>query len=136
MSYSVNKLTTVADCDSVLEIAAKEKADLEFRKTSLQRRQQSYSERSVALEADLAAVTAELGSVTTILGNLPAGDTKDDMEKRKRKLEYRKFTLEDRSKDFGAIALLEKEMEVAQVQKQIDEIDAFVSAVTTHKATL
>lgn len=136
MSYSVNKLTTVADCDSVLEIASKEKADLEFRKTSLQRRQQSYSDRSVALEADLAAVTAELSSVTTIIGNLPAGDTKDDMEKRKRKLEYRKFTLEDRSKDFGAIALLEKEMEVAMVQKEIDEVDAFTTAVTTHKATL
>jgi hypothetical protein len=33
MSYSVNLLTTVADCDSVILIAEKEKADLSFKKT-------------------------------------------------------------------------------------------------------
>ena len=35
MSYSVNKITTVADCDLLLAWAAKEKADLEFKKNSI-----------------------------------------------------------------------------------------------------
>ena len=34
MSYSIDKITTVADCDLLLAWAAKEKADLNFKKLS------------------------------------------------------------------------------------------------------
>ena len=37
MSYSINKITTIADCDLLLAWAAKEKADLNFKKLSEER---------------------------------------------------------------------------------------------------
>ena len=67
---------------------------------------------------------------------LPERTTKEAEEKRKVRLEYKKFLLENRKESYGAVALLEKELDLQRVIKQLDEIDVFIDAVTAHKATL
>ena len=67
---------------------------------------------------------------------LPPGSTRDSEEKRKVRLEYRKFLLENRKESYGAVALLEKELDLERVIKQLDEVDAFILEVTTHRDTL
>ena len=52
------------------------------------------------------------------------------------RLEYKKFLLENRKESYGAVALLEKELDLERVNKQLDEVNLFIDAVTTHKATL
>jgi hypothetical protein len=136
MTYSVNQLATVAECDAVLAIANKEKSDLQWRQQSIQRRQASYTESSVEIAAELAAVNAELAAYTNILAGLPEGPAKEETEVRKRKLEYRQFLLTDRQDDYGSVALLEKEMELGQLEKQIAEVDVFIAAVAARKAAL
>ena len=134
--YSVTNLTTIADCDVLLNMANKEKADLAFKKLSEERLVTNYSTASVEIDAVLQGVVAEIAAVDSILAVLPEGSTKDSEEKRKVRLEYKKFLLENRKESYGAVALLEKELDLERVNKQLDEVNLFIDAVTAHKATL
>jgi hypothetical protein len=134
--YSVTNLTTIADCDVLLNMANKEKADLAFKKLSEERLVTNYSTTSVEIDAVLQGVIAEIAAVDSILAVLPNGPTKDSEEKRKVRLEYKKFLLENRKESYGAVALLEKELDLERVNKQLDEVNLFIDAVTAHKATL
>lgn len=136
MSYSISGLTTVADCDVLLTWAGKEKADLEFKKLSEERLTTRYATTSVEVDAILQGVLVELSAVDTIISVLPDGPTKEEEIKKKVKLEYKKFLLENRKESYGAVALLEKEMDLARVEKELDEVNAFITLVTDHKATL
>ena len=49
--YSVTNLTTIADCDVLLTMANKEKADLAFKKLSEERLVTNYSTTSVEIAA-------------------------------------------------------------------------------------
>ena len=134
--YSVTNLTTIADCDVLLNMANKEKADLAFKKLSEERLVTNYSTTSVEIDAVLQGVIAEIAAVDSILAVLPNGPTKDSEENRKVRLEYKKFLLENRKESYGAVALLEKELDLERVNKQLDEVNLFIDAVTAHKATL
>lgn len=134
--YTVSNLTTIADCDVLLNMANKEKADLAFKKLSEERLVTNYSITSVEIDAVLQGVIAEIAVVDSILAVLPNGPTKDSEEKRKVRLEYKKFLLENRKESYGAVALLEKELDLERVNKQLDEVNLFIDAVTAHKATL
>ena len=136
MSYSVSNITTVADCVNLLNWANKEKADLTFKKIAEERMVTRFSETSVEVDAVLQGVNAEITAVDTIIGLLPDGPTKADEEKKKVKLEYRKFLLENRKESYGAVALLEKELDLARVENELEEVDAFIAALTAHQATL
>ena len=134
--YSVTNLTTIADCDVLLNMANKEKADLAFKKLSEERLVTNYSTASVEIDAVLQGVVAEIAAVDSILAVLPEGSTKDSEAKRKVRLEYKKFLLENRKESYGAVALLEKELDLERVNKQLDEVNLFINTITAHKATL
>ena len=134
--YTVSNLTTIADCDVLLTMANKEKADLAFKKLSEERLVTNYSTTSVEIDAVLQGVLAEISAVDTIIATLPEGTTKENEEKRKVRLEYKKFLLENRKESYGAVALLEKELDLERVNKQLEEVNLFIDAVSAHKATL
>lgn len=136
MNYSVQNLTQVADCDALLNWAAKEKADLNFKKLSDERMTARYAENAQELDVALQSVIAELGALETIIPALPEGPTKDDAIEKKVRLEYKKFLLETRRESYGTVALLEKEMDLGRVIQEIAEVDAFIAAVETKKASL
>ena len=134
--YSVSNLTTVADCDVLLGIAQKEKSDLNFKKLSEERLVTNYSNTAVEIDAILQGVNAEIDAVDTVIAILPEGPTKEAEETRKVRLEYRKFLLENRKESYGAVAQLEKELDLERVNKQLAEVDVFIAEVTTHRDTL
>ena len=134
--YSVSNLTTVADCDVLLGIAQKEKSDLNFKKLSEERLVTNYSNTAVEIDAILQGVNAEIAAVDTVIAILLECPTKEAEEKRKVRLEYRKFLLENRKESYGAVALLEKELDLERINKQLTEVDVFIAEVTTHRDTL
>lgn len=136
MSYSVNKITTVADCDLLLAWAVKEKADLNYKKLSEERLTNNYSETSIEIDAELQSVISEIAATETIIATLPEGNSKEDAVKKKVRLEYRKFLLENRKESYGVVALLEKELDLTNVTQSLAEIDAFTAAITARKAEL
>ena len=136
MSYSISKITSVADCDLLLAWAAKEKADLNFKKLSEERLTTNYSTTSIEIDTELQAISAEIASTETVIATLPAGNSKEDAIKKKVKLEYKKFLLENRKESYGVVALLEKELDLTKVTLELAEIDTFSAAITTRKAAL
>lgn len=136
MSYSISKITSVADCDLLLAWAAKERADLNFKKLSEERLTTNYSATSIEIDAELQAITTEIASTETVIAALPAGNSKEDAIKKKVKLEYKKFLLENRKESYGVVALLEKELDLTMVTLELAEIDTFSAAITTRKAEL
>ena len=95
-----------------------------------------YATTSVEVDAILQGVLVELSAVNTIIDVLPEGPTKEEEKKKKIKLEYKKFLLENRKESYGAVALLEKELDLARVVKELEEVNAFITIITDHKATL
>lgn len=136
MAYSISKITTVADCDLLLAWSAREKADLIFKKLSEERLTNNYSTTSIEIDAELQSVTTDITATETIIAALPAGNSKDDAVKKKVRLEYKKFLLENRKESYGVVALLEKELDLAKVTLELAEIDAFTAAIESRKAAL
>jgi hypothetical protein len=136
MTYSTSKITTVADCDLLLAWAAKEKADLNFKKLSEERLTNNYSAASIEIDAELQSVIAEITATETIIATLPDGDSKEDAVKKKVKLEYKKFLLQNRKESYGVVALLEKELDLNKVTLELAEIDGFTTAISQRKGEL
>ena len=136
MSYSVEKITSASDCDLLLSLAVKEKADQAFKRLSEERLTLNYSETSIEIDAELQSVTTEIAATETIIAALPEGNSKEDAVKKKTKLEYKKFLLNNRKENYGVLALLEKELDLNRVTVEISEIDAFIAAVTARKTAL
>jgi predicted transcriptional regulator len=136
MEYSLSALTSVADCDALLNLVQKEVDDLTFQKTSLERQQKKYAETTVDLSSEIKLVQAELDAVNSVLGGLPEGETKLDNVKKQKRFEYSLFLLNTRKSSYGAITLLEKEFNVARITKELEEAAAFVTAVQSRKAAL
>lgn len=133
---SVQNLTQVSDCNALLTWAAREKSDLNFKRLSDERLTVRFAETSQELDAILQGVLAELAATETIIAVLPEGPSKDEAINKKTRLEYKKFLLENRKESYGTVALLEKEMDLARVEQEIEEVDAFIAAVEEKKAAL
>ncbi|MBF0695013.1 MAG: hypothetical protein IR153_08150 [Flavobacterium sp.] len=136
MNYSLHNLTAVADCDVLIQRATREKADLDYKKLSEERMTVRFAETSQELEADLQGVVAEIAATETIISMLPEGPSKEDAINKKIRLEYRKFLLETRKESYGTVALLEKEMDLARVNKEIAEVEAFIAVIEEKRAQL
>ncbi|WP_309640756.1 hypothetical protein [Flavobacterium sp.] len=136
MNYSITNLTQVADCDALLSWAAKEQADLNFKRISDERLTARYAENAQELDAVLQGVLAELTATETIIAVLPEGPSKEDAINKRTRLEYKKFLLETRRESYGSVALLEKEMDLARVMQELTEVDAFILSVNSRKAEL
>lgn len=136
MTYSVQNLTLVADCNVLLSLAAKERADLDFKRLSEERMTVRFTQTSQEIDADLQGVIVEIAATETIISMLPDGSSKDEAIDKKTRLEYRKFTLENRKESFGTVALLEKEMDLSRTIREIEEVDGFIIAVNERKTAL
>ncbi|URC11740.1 MULTISPECIES: hypothetical protein [unclassified Flavobacterium] len=136
MAYSIKRITTAADCDALLMWAEKEKAELTFKKLSEDYQTTRFETSSLEIEAILKGVLAELKAADVVLDALPDGPTKEDELKKKVKLEYKKFLLENRKVSYGVVALLQKELDLQRVNNELEEVEEFLSTITAHKTTL
>lgn len=134
--YSLSKITSIADCDVLLTWAEKEKSDLLFKQLSVERMTVNYSSTSTEIDAVLQGVIGEIAATVTVIAALQPGPTREDLEKKKTRLEYKKFLLENRKESYGSVALLEKELDLERLNKELDEVEVFITNITAHKATL
>lgn len=130
MIYTVSLLTTVPDCEALIELAEKEKETLTYRKQGLQRQRKSATSTSQEIEADLAAIIAELKGLHLGYDSLPEGPAKKEAFSNIKKKEHKKFLLEERKENYGVLALLEKEFDIASIDRSIAETDDFIVQVT------
>lgn len=136
MSYSFTLLSSVADCDTMIAMAKKSKNGLQYRKLTLEHKKEAATENAVEIETELQSVNAEIAALETVIAGLPEGDTKKDAVSKKTKLEYKRFILSERKESYGVISLLDTEIDIGCIDKDIAEIDDFIRGVGDRKESL
>ncbi|MDO7876879.1 hypothetical protein Q5H93_19190 [Hymenobacter sp. ASUV-10] len=137
MAYPVNLLTSVADCNTVLEHAQRELRDLTVRETVLNAQGDRTSESATDISADLAAQEAVIAALTPVVPTLPEGgkarfNTEGDL----RRATQRRDNLKASQQARGPVAALDRALDLRQVQAQIAEVNIFISEVTARKVVL
>jgi len=128
MNYSVSLLATRPDCQALIDIANVDKGGLVYRRTGLERQSQSATLNAAEIEAELTAVTAEVVSLQAIINGLPDGPTKDVIILRFKKADVKKNLLEGRKEKYGVLSLLQRENDIACIDQDIIETDAYITA--------
>ncbi len=136
MSYNVNQLSTVAECDQLIQMANDSKGDLQFAEVSLTRRNNGRMRTATRLTADLATVEAQIAAFTAARDAMPDGPDKDSIISRLRRLNDRMENLEESKSRTGPVALLETEMSRAMIVGQISVVDGFIAAIDARKAEI
>ncbi|MCG2611379.1 hypothetical protein LZZ90_07650 [Flavobacterium sp. SM15] len=134
--YSLNRITTVTDCDVLLAWANKEKTGLTRKKMNEEYAVATYGTTSVEIDAILQGVLIEIAANDQVLAVVSEGTTREEAIKKKKRLEYRQFVLETRRENYGSVALLEKELELERISKELIEVDTFITSLTAHRGTL
>ena len=137
MAYSVNLLTTVAECDAALAAADAELRDLQHREDNLDYARENTTDSATETQAEMASLAAEIQALNTIIPTLAAGTrARKTNEISLRRAVNRQAILNDRQDSRGPVALLTRELDLAQVQVQIAETNAFKAAVTARRAVV
>lgn len=136
MIYSVQNLTQAVDCDVLLSRAQKRKADLNHKKYSEESLTAKYGETSEEIEASLQVAIAEIAAETTIIDGLPEGSVKAGHVYKRSQLQYKQLVLEHRLESYGVVAFLEQELDLGTLDQEIEEVDAFIVAVSARKEEL
>jgi hypothetical protein len=130
MNYTVSLLTTRPDCQALITLANKEKDSLVYRKMGVERQRLSATITSQEIESSLLAVTAEIEALQAVHDSLPEGPAKQGLFNAIKKSEYKKFLLEQRKENYGVLALLEKEYDIASIDRSIAETDDYIGQLT------
>ena len=136
MSYSINSVSTITECDALLTMAQKEKSDLDYRKITLNRDKTEALTNGPEVDQELSVISTEITALKAIFSTLPAGDTKDDYEDRIKRAELRKRALTRKEENYGLVAGITLELDIARVEKEMEEINTFITEVTAKRATL
>lgn len=103
---------------------------LNFAKLSLENRKQRTEESATQLDADIASTTAEITAFDTVISTAPPGSSlATEMQRRKRGLENRLWSLNDRKSRTGTVAIV-------RIESQIEELDARIATLNDHLTQL
>lgn len=136
MIYSVEKLSTVAECDIVLSTIAEKKAGILYRKGLVAHRQALVAKSSAEITSELASLAIEIAGLENMVATLPEGSRKKDAQSDLDKAAFRKKVLLGRMEEQGTPALLNIELELGQLEVQDAELATAETAVTARKAAL
>lgn len=136
MSYSLNLIALASDADILIQTAQRDKRNLQHRRETLMLRSENSAEDSAAHAAELSAATASLAAANATIASLPEGEKKEEEITKKMELELKIRKLSKSGNKLGTVATIEREYDADQLTRQIDGIDAFISAVTARKAEL
>jgi hypothetical protein len=75
-------------------------------------------------------------SVEAVLASMPEGSVKKGYLARLTKLNFKKFTLEQRKDQYGILALLGKEFEINCTEQELVESTAYIAALEARKLQL
>lgn len=136
MAYTVNVLTTVAECDQRLTTAGQLRAVVLNRQQNLLLLITQLALAAPQALAELQGTTATLNGIVTMLTTLPEGPAKVKYETEKERLEYQQQVLARRVDTNGPMALLDRELDLGRITAELIEIDAFIAAVQARRAVL
>jgi len=136
MAYSIDQLTTAAECDQVLAYITDELRVLNQRRSEFTYQVDTAANTSAEQTAELESLTAEISFLTPLIPTLPASKKRTERENELRRSTDRRDELLSRQGTRGPVSLLIRELELAQIEAQLTETTALQTSVTTRRAAL
>ncbi len=136
MTYSLNLLTTWAQCDAVLAYANSKLELLNYHDTQTGHRTGNLTTSATKDSSELTGLNAYIAAMTPVVPTLPAGKDRDKQTNDLRLKTDRRDTLMARQNQVGPEALVESELDSALVDVQLPVGDDLIARVTAHRATL
>ena len=136
MDIDVTLLTTVAECDSTLEILQAEKTQLERRLRNLGETLSDRAETNVEIAEGIASVQSILSGYQAALGVITDEKEKRSLELKIEREETKLKSLQNREANYSAVATVEDQVDHEQLEVQIPVLTDAITQVETHKTTL
>jgi hypothetical protein len=136
MDYSLEKITTVAMCDTLLEVAEKDRESLERRRRNQQESIGNFDERTTEIGTELISVQARLETYTALFQALPEGKDKITADLEVKRMQTRKALLNKSVIGYNVFALLDKQVDYNHLVSQVANADAYIAAVQAKKTAL
>ena len=135
ITYPVENIATVEECDLLLAEAAEDVDILTDEKTILGVGQGKAEKVSTEVQAEISATQTELTGIVGLIPSLSVSK-KRVYERKKTRLENKLDTLGFRREDQGSTKLFRKLFELGKIDAQIAEIDRYVAAIAVRKAAI
>jgi hypothetical protein len=136
MPYSINTLTTVADCDALISLANKDKKSYENKIYNLNFDLEISQDNAAARASRLLIVNSEIAMLDTVIESMGEGQPKEDyITMRMRKIASQR-SLSSPGSSSNPVNRLDDELEIARLNLQLAETLTFIAAIEAHKATL
>lgn len=136
MNYTLTAITTVADCDALLQAADADQRELNIKKILQDRAYETSSTGATGIDAQLAATIAEITGLQAAVNNLPEGPSKQNMVDKIADLQHKKYVLDKRRRKYGSLAMVQKQYTISSIETQIAANVSFIDAVTQRKGEL
>jgi hypothetical protein len=136
MDYSLEKLTTVAECDALLELAVKDKESTERRRRNLGESIDTFDERTGDYGAELESTDTLIETYTAAYEALPEGKNKLTLLLQIKRLEARKVQLDKLVTGYNANSLIGKQADFNLLDSQVPAHDALIAAIQARRAAL
>lgn len=137
MKYSLEKISTVEMCNTLLAAAQQKKLHLERRRRNLGESIARFAERVDKIITELASVQLLLSSFATAYHALPEGSKyKLSLNIQIKRLELRQAQLGKRAMTCNAPLLLAKQVKYNRLGSQVSALERCITAVQTKRTAL
>jgi hypothetical protein len=136
MVYALEKITTAAMCDTLLEVATKDRESLERRRRNLAESVSNFDDRTTDIGAERTSVQARLDTYANLYAILPEGKDKINANLEIKRMEARKALLDKQVVGYNVFVLLDKQVDYNHLESQVANADAYIAAVTAKKTAL
>ena len=136
MNIQISLLTTVNDCDSVLELLNAEKIQLERRVRNLGEMLENRNRITSDVKEQMESVKGVMEAYEAALAAVSDSKEQGRFELKIKQAAARLQSLENREANYNPVTLIEDQVDYSQLEVQIPILDDAIAQITAHKATL
>lgn len=136
MGYTISALAAPPECDQVLAYLSDEARMLVQRRDSVFYQLTNASTVAAEQQAELTVLNTDISYLTPLVPTLPASKKRTERENELRRSIDRRDELVARQNEKGAVSLVLRQLELAQLEARLAEVTALQTAVLARKAEL
>lgn len=136
MDYSLEMITTVAECDALLLQAGEDQETLERRRRNLDESIGNFGERTHDYSTEMQSVITLLETYTLAYDALPEGKNKMTIYLEMKRMETRKAQLDKSVASYNASSLIGKQVDLNLLTTQLPMLMAYIAALQARRTAL
>jgi hypothetical protein len=136
IELTVQGITTLAEAELLIDNAQRDRRQKNHSAEAIDMNSETAEEKALRTQQELEVAQAELASSNAIIAALPEGKTKEAEITKKLGLELKIRKLTSTASSTGIVSVLEKELQLAQLNAEIVVLDDYISQITARKAQL